>query len=135
MTSTTDRALNHTGNEVIPRAFVEEEAETLDREGALQEIQRLIEKWQVGPEELVDPAERQAALGNARRLVDFWRITPEELDGPEPPRPSRRPEHIYTHPKTGETWNGLGRQPSWLRRCLINEGYRLDEVRRPYLAD
>ncbi len=116
-------------------AEVRAEAEPLDREAALQEILRLVEQWQVGPEELVDPAERRAALGNARRLVDFWQITPDELEGPAPPRPVPQPQYLYTHPKTGETWDGSGRQPAWLRRCLINEGYRVDEVRKPFLAD
>jgi DNA-binding protein H-NS len=114
--------------------FVDGDDGPLDRHAALQEILRLVERWQVGPEELIDPAERQAALGNARRLVDFWQITPEELEGPAPPRPSPQPLYRYTHPKTGETWDGLGRQPAWLRRCLIDEGYRLDEVRTPFLA-
>jgi DNA-binding protein H-NS len=103
----------------------------LDREGALREIGRLMTQFQLSPAELVDPAERQAALGKARRLVDFWRITPEELDGPPPARQS---PYRYTHPKTGQTWDGLGRQPDWLRRCLLTEGYRLDEVRTPTAA-
>ncbi len=116
-------------------ALPDTEDAPLDRHAALQEIMRLVEQWQVGFEELVDPAERQAALGNARRPVDFWQITPEELEGPAPERPRQQPKYRYTHPKTGQTWDGLGRQPDWLRRCLINEGYRLDEVRAPFLAN
>ena len=57
-------------------ALPDTEDAPLDRHAALQEIMRLVEQWQVGFEELVDPAERQAALGNARRLVDFWQIRP-----------------------------------------------------------
>ena len=106
----------------------------MDRGAALQHILRIVEQWRISPEELIDPAERRAALGNARRLVDFWRITPEELEGPLPARPLQQPRYCYTHPKTGETWNGLGQQPAWLRCCLINEGYRLDEVRTPFAA-
>jgi hypothetical protein len=83
-----------------------------DRDAALQEIQRLMAHWQLAPEELVDPADRQAALGKARRLVDFWRITPAELEGPVPPRPVPPPQYRYTHPKTGETWDGRGPQPA-----------------------
>lgn len=103
-----------------------------EREAALREILQLMEHWQVEPGELVDPAERQAALGNARRMVAFWRITPEELDGPLLPTPTPPPLYRYTHPVTGETWDGRGRQPEWLRRCLISEGYRVDEVRTPF---
>lgn len=98
----------------------------------MQEILQLIERWKLGPHELVDPAERQAALGKARRLVEFWRITPDELAGPLQPTPAPPPVYLYTHPLTGETWDGRGPQPDWLRRCLINEGYRLDEVRAPF---
>ena len=116
-------------------AFAHADDTPLHRDAALQEIQRLMDHWQVVPEELIDPAERQAALGNARRLVDFWQMTPQELEGPPPARPVPQPKYRYTHPKTGETWDGLGQQPAWLRRCLINEGYRLDEVRAPFTAD
>ena len=107
----------------------------LDRSAALQQILSIVAQWRISPEELIDPAERRAALGNARRLVDFWQITPQELEGPMPPR--QRPQQIYryAHPKTGETWDGLGPQPEWLRRCLINEGFRLDEVRTPFVLN
>lgn len=119
-------------------SFGPETADTappLDRAAALEEIQQLMDRWRIGLAEVVDPAERQAAIGNARRLMAFWKITPEELEGPLPPPAARRPQYLYTHPKTGETWDGLGTQPAWLRRCLINEGYRLDEVRRPYAVN
>ena len=35
----------------------------------------------------------------------------------------------YRHPVTGETWNGQGGQPDWLRRALLGEGYRPKELR------
>lgn len=104
------------------------------RAAVMQEILQLMERWKLAPEELIDPAERQAALGKARRMVEFWRITPDELSGPLLPTPAPRPIYLYTHPKTGECWDGRGPQPAWLRRCLINEGYRLDEVRAPFDA-
>ena len=104
----------------------------MDRNAALQQILGIVERWQISPEELIDPAERRAALGNARRLVDFWQIQPAELEGPPPVRQGPQQIYRYAHPKTGETWDGLGAQPAWLRRCLINEGYRLDEVRTPF---
>ena len=107
----------------------------LDRGAALERIRSIVAQWHISPEELIDPAERRAALGNARRLVDFWQITPEELEGPLPPRQGPQQVYRYAHPKTGETWNGLGPQPAWLRRCLINEGFRLDEVRTPFVLN
>lgn len=108
-------------------AFLRAQRSPLDRDGALRVIRQLMERWQLTPGELVDPAERQAALGKARRLVEFWQITSEELDGPS--QQAEPPRYRYTHPKTGETWDGSGPQPEWLRRCLLTEGYRLDQVR------
>ena len=35
----------------------------------------------------------------------------------------------HRHPVSGETWNGLGSQPQWLRHALLSEGYRPSELR------
>ena len=35
----------------------------------------------------------------------------------------------YRHPITGETWDGAGYQPDWLKRALLAEGYRPQELR------
>lgn len=110
-------------------AYFNRHAPTPSRDTVLREIQQLMERWQLTPDELVDPAERQAALGKARRLVEFWQITAEELAGPPPFPTEPLPRYRYAHPHTGETWDGTGAQPEWLRRCLLTEGYRLDEVR------
>ena len=79
-------------------------------------------------------AEQEAKLRSVRKLVSFWQITADELDGiPEPVRvetpiqPPARPK--YRHPITGETWDGEGSQPAWLREALTREGYTVEEVR------
>lgn len=80
--------------------------------------------------------EQQAALTLVLQLVDFWRIEPHELTGPMPvrvvddrPRPPR-----YRHPVSGETWDGQGAHPDWLRSALLKEGYTVDELRRAAAA-
>lgn len=78
--------------------------------------------------------EKIAAIRKIRKLMDFWRITPNEirvapkvnpLPVPAPAAPAR-----YQHPITGETWDGAGRQPDWLRQALLREGYTVEELRR-----
>jgi DNA-binding protein H-NS len=89
----------------------------------------------------VKTPEQEAVLRSIRKLMEFWRITPDELefDAPIPapvveqvPPP---PVHRYLHPLTGETWNGQGSQPPWLREALTREGYTVDELRRKPLED
>jgi len=78
--------------------------------------------------------EKLAAIRKIRRLMDFWQIELEELAGvPVPAAPAVRrvttPEVRYRHPISGETWDGRGSQPDWLRQALIREGYTVDELR------
>lgn len=79
----------------------------------------------------LNPAQR-AALARIESLVEFWRITPDELDGPDLPPPPRPPTAApcvkYRHPVSGETWDGEGTQPDWLRVALSKEGYRVSEL-------
>lgn len=94
------------------------------------------------PEPDVDPSElRASALRQARRLVEFYRITAEELtdeghpcNSPEPEQGStgrsvaqERPVK-YRHPATGETWDGVGPHPDWMRQALLKDGYRVAEL-------
>lgn len=75
-------------------------------------------------------AAQRAALARIESLIEFWRITPDELDGPLPPAPPP-PDHPrvkYRHPVSGETWDGEGAQPEWLRLALSKEGYRVAEL-------
>ena len=85
-----------------------------------------------------DDAERQVALRKIRRLMEFWRIEPHELRG-RPSRPAPVAEAVlevrYRHPVSGETWDGRGAQPQWLREALIREGYTVDELRRAVCGD
>ncbi len=37
----------------------------------------------------------------------------------------------YRHPRTGETWDGEGAQPPWLREALTRQGYTVEELRLP----
>ena len=76
-------------------------------------------------------AAQRAALARIESLIEFWRITPEELEGPlpsSPPPPPAAPRVKYRNPVTGETWDGEGAQPEWLRLALSKEGYRVAEL-------
>lgn len=79
-----------------------------------------------------DDAEKIAAIRKIRKLMDFWRISPNELRGRPVavPGPSVVLEIRYCHPVSGETWNGQGAQPQWLREALLREGYTVDELRQ-----
>ncbi|MFT3857305.1 MAG: H-NS histone family protein [Aquabacterium sp.] len=94
----------------------------------------LTEEWR-----LMRTAEQEAILRSVRKLVSFWQITADELAGiPEPVRvetpPPPEPTTKYRHPITGETWDGEGSQPQWLREALTREGYTVEEVRLPAQA-
>lgn len=79
--------------------------------------------------------ERAAVIHRIRSLVEYWAITPEELSCPldqlPPPLPpaAEAPAVKYRHPVTGETWNGVGEHPQWLRNALLKEGYTVEQLR------
>jgi len=81
-------------------------------------------------------AEQEAVLRSVRKLVDFWQIEADELVldqadrfcAPAPAEPARP---RYRHPVSGETWDGEGSQPQWLRHALLKEGYLVEELRLP----
>ncbi|MEX8517644.1 MAG: H-NS family nucleoid-associated regulatory protein [Leptothrix sp. (in: b-proteobacteria)] len=76
--------------------------------------------------------EKIAAIRKIRKLMDFWRITPNEIRvAPKVERqePVSAPAR-YQHPITGASWDGLGKQPDWLRQALTKEGYTVEELRR-----
>ncbi len=79
------------------------------------------------------PPEKLAALRTVRKLVEFWDIQPDELRGPMPvnlaPPPPPAPPR-YRHPVHGHTWDGQGEHPQWLRDALLKEGYTVDELKR-----
>ncbi len=85
----------------------------------------------------VKTPEQEAALRSIRKLIEFWRISPDELWFEAPVAPVAAPQtpppptHRYRHPLSGETWNGEGSQPQWLREALTREGYTVEELRLP----
>ena len=79
------------------------------------------------------PPEKLAALRTVRKLVEFWNITPQELRAPLPPpvpSQSARMPIRYRHPVSGHTWDGQGEHPEWLREALLKQGYTVDELKR-----
>ena len=85
-------------------------------------------------------AEQQAVVRSIRQLVDFWQITAEELrtDAPvvrQEPVQAVPSGPKYRHPHTGETWDGVGMQPQWLKDALIREGFLVGELRVPQSSD
>jgi DNA-binding protein H-NS len=78
--------------------------------------------------------EQRAVLARIQQICEFWEIHPSELTG----RPRARPAHPepvpaeprvkYRHPVSGETWDGRGPQPDWLRHALLQEGLRVAEL-------
>jgi DNA-binding protein H-NS len=87
----------------------------------------------------VRTAEQEAVLRSILKLIEFWDIAPEELATglPEPLpdlTPRRRvavvPTIKYRHPVSGETWDGEGAQPPWIRLALTQEGYTVEALRR-----
>ncbi|MBA4111506.1 MAG: DNA-binding protein [Leptothrix sp. (in: Bacteria)] len=81
-------------------------------------------------------AEQEAVLRSIKKLLDFWQISPDELGIEESEMIVRQPEPApmpagpkYKHPHTGETWNGEGSQPPWIREALTKEGFTVEELR------
>ncbi|TCP03402.1 H-NS family nucleoid-associated regulatory protein [Rubrivivax gelatinosus] len=138
--------------ELLPES---EEMGTAARERAAREVRELVSRYRISETDLrrvlhevererekqaliesrkAEQAHRLArerALHVARQLVEFWRIEPRELAGrlSSPTQPDAMPAVKYRHPVTGESWNGMGAQPEWLRRALGKEGYRVAELR------
>lgn len=78
---------------------------------------------------------RASALRQAQWLVAFYRISPEELTTERglavvqsDPEVAVRPVK-YCHPVSGQTWDGMGVHPAWLRQALLKDGYRVEELR------
>lgn len=83
---------------------------------------------------------RRIAMHQIRQLMEFWNISPEELGAvasvPVAPRKTPPPGYVkYRHPVTGETWDGDGEHPEWLRKALLKEGYRVVELKPDYQGE
>jgi DNA-binding protein H-NS len=90
-------------------------------------------------DEPVTARQRAAVIHRIRMLVEYWAITPEELSLPleallAPPPPPVDAPVKYRHPVTGDTWNGLGSHPQWLRDALLKEGYTVEQLKPPASA-
>lgn len=83
--------------------------------------------------------ERVVALKRIRFLMDFWGITIDEIEmasqQPATPAPAPQASPKYRHPSNGETWDGFGEQPDWLKRALLLEGYTVEQLRVATEAD
>ena len=83
--------------------------------------------------EPLSPREKAAIIHRIRMLMEFWAITPEELEGDGPPIPvpaAAAPAGVkYRHPQSGETWDGCGAHPQWLRDALLKEGFTVEQLR------
>jgi len=81
----------------------------------------------------VKTPEQEAAIRSIRKLIDFWQIDLQELvvEGAQPVRPAPVVEVPlkYRHPMSGETWDGQGSQPPWLKEALTRQGYTVEELR------
>lgn len=79
--------------------------------------------------------EQRVVVHRIRALMAFWQITPDELADPElalpvpSPTPTVPAAPKYRHPRSGETWDGQGSQPDWLRQALLREGFLVEELR------
>ena len=47
-----------------------------------------------------------------------------------PPIPPETLAIRYRHPVSGDTWDGQGDHPPWLRDALLKQGYTVDELKR-----
>ncbi len=78
---------------------------------------------------------RDAALRRIHFLMDFYQVDPRELAeprrksarAPAPPAAPQPPK--YRHPVSGETWDGVGSQPQWLREALLRQGYAVEDLK------
>ena len=85
----------------------------------------------------VDAKSKRIVIGQIETLMEFWDISVEDLEesARDASTPGVEPQEAasavaqFRHPVTQETWDGLGPQPAWLRRALLEEGYRVEELR------
>ncbi|CAG4889756.1 H-NS histone family protein [Paraburkholderia saeva] len=64
--------------------------------------------------------ELRQIISDMRRKIRDYGINPDQLFGPDLSDLVR-----YRHPETGETWNGMGRPPNWIRG-KNREQFRVD---------
>lgn len=86
------------------------------------------------PDTETQAARKIAAIRTIRKLMEFWSISTRELRSEvigvaEQHTTTKKLSVRYRHPVSGEEWDGVGRQPDWLRHALIKEGYTVEEIR------
>ena len=75
--------------------------------------QQSVERLHAIPESMEVPlsrAELHAVIVDMRRRIRRFSITPDQLFGPDLSDLVK-----YRDPATGNTWNGHGRPPNWIR--------------------
>ena len=89
----------------------------------------------------LDAKSRRIVIGQIETLMEYWNISVEDLkaftrDASTPAADADADADAeasvfvkFRHPVTQETWDGIGAQPAWLRRALLEEGYRVEELR------
>lgn len=76
-----------------------------------------------------DFTEKRIALLKIKMLMEFWNISVQDIARASPALPPPVRAARYQHPHTGDAWDGEGRQPDWLRRALLKEGFTVEELR------
>lgn len=85
-------------------------------------------------------AEQRIAVNKIKSLMSFWGIAPAELGRAKAavrtrPPVARAATPKYRHPISGQTWDGVGAQPDWLKTALLKEGYLVEELRAAAVAE
>lgn len=94
-------------------------------------------RWETDKVAWLDAKSKRIVIGQIETLMEFWSISVEDLkdftrdaDAAVVDHRAAASEIVrYRHPVTQETWDGIGPQPAWLRRALLEEGYRVEELR------
>lgn len=77
--------------------------------------------------------ERDAVIARIHALMEYWGITVADLVADAPASAPAASQSLlpikYRHPVTGDTWDGQGPHPEWLRHALLQEGLRVDELK------
>lgn len=87
-------------------------------EMSVEELNRQEEQIRIAKERKLI-AERKAVIEQIKHVVDTYKIPIEELvealGGMKVKRKGVKAEQKYQDPKTGATWSGRGKEPTWIR--------------------